>query len=110
MKAWFKKWWKWILAAAGVLFAILTAGIIVRQVRSLGKVKDQLAIAEATKEIEKLRAVRQEIAARVGEKDEAIEVVDEKLAANRRQIIEAHENGQGMSDEEVDAAFAALGY
>ncbi len=109
VKAWFKKWWKWLLAGLGALFAILTAGIIIHQRRRLGRVKDELVVSEALKEVEKLRAVRAEIVDRVGEKDEAIAVIDEQLAENKRKIIEAHEGGENLSDEEVLEEFAQLG-
>lgn len=108
--AWFKKWWKWLLSGLGALFVILTAGIIVHQKRRLGQVRDKLAVAEAAKEIERLRALRQEVAAQVGEKDEAIEEVDRQLAENRRRLVEAHEGGEGLTDEEIAAEFASLGF
>lgn len=104
---WLKKWGGWIL---GGLVAILTLGLVTKAVHSrLGKVKDELAIAEATKKIGELRATRVQIEERVEEKDEALAVIDRQLAENRRRIIEAHEGGEDLTDEEVLEEFARLG-
>tara|TARA_Y100000310_G_scaffold250210_1_gene256395 strand:+ start:182 stop:529 length:348 start_codon:yes stop_codon:yes gene_type:complete len=104
---WLKKWGGWIL---GALVAILTLGLVAKAYKGrLGKVKDELAIAEATKEIGKLQEVRAAIEERVGEKDEAIDIIDHKLAENRRRIIEAHEGGEDLTDDEVLEEYAHLG-
>ena len=105
--AWLKKWG---LALAGLLLAILGAGWLWRRrSAALGELKDQLAVSEATKEITRLKALREEVAARVEEKDLAMEVLEEQLEKQKRKIVEAHELGQGLSDEEMEAAFARLG-
>ena len=104
---WLRKWGALIL---GIIAVIFGAGWLYKTYKGrLGKVKDELAIAEATKEIGKLRATRIEVAARVGEKDEAMGVIDHKLKENKRIIIEAHEGGENLSDEEVLEEFAHLG-
>jgi hypothetical protein len=110
-----KKAWEWIkkwgAALAGVLLLFLGAGWLWRrQQAKIGKLKDRLAVEEATKKIEQLRAVRAELVERVGEKDEAIAEVDEQLYANKWKIIEAHEGGQGLTDDEMLEEFARLGY
>lgn len=111
--------WAWLKKWGGVLFGALTATLLVvlgagwlwrRKVAELGRVQDELAVARAQREIAHLRGMREEIAHRVEEKDEVIEAIDRKLAENRRAIIEAHGYGQGLTDEEVEDAFARLGY
>lgn len=105
---WLKKWGA---AIAGVLLAVLGAGWLwQRKSRELGRVKDRLAVERVKRDIARLQGMRKEISKRVGEKDEAIEGIDRQLAENRRAIVEAHEHGEGMSDEEVDEAFRRLGY
>jgi len=111
MKAWFKKWWGWLVGIGGAILALLTLGFFAKQkLNELGKVKDQLAIEEGLREVYKLRAVRAEIVERVGEKDEAVKHIDAQLAENKRKIVAAHEGGEALDDEEVEDAFAQLGY
>ena len=106
--AWLKKWGAWIL---GVLVAILTLGLVGRHVaKKLGKLKDEKALAEATAEVKRLEALREEVHARVGEKDEAAIELDRQIQAQKRRAVEAYEGGEGLSDEELEDAFReALG-
>lgn len=109
---WTKKWGGLLFGAiAAVLLAVLGAGWLWRRKKAeVGALKDALAVVEATKEIERLRALRGEVAARVGEKDQAVEEIDAQLADNKRKIVEAHEGGENLTSEEVSEAFARLGY
>lgn len=105
--AWLKKWGALIL---GALLAILGGGWLwQRHKRKLGAVKDELKVARAQKDIERLRGERKQLAERVGEKDERVKDIDKKLAHNEREIVEAHEGGEGLSDEEVRQEFSKLG-
>lgn len=110
-----KKAWDWVKRWGAFLFAgllvLMGAGWLWRRrTAELGRVQNELAVARAQKEIARLQGQRDEVALRVGEKDEKVEEIDKQLAANRRKIVEAHEHGQGLSDEEVEVAFARLGY
>lgn len=110
--AWLKKWGTALFGAiAAVLLLVLGGGWLWRRrEQALGAVRDELAVEKAKGEIARLRGVREEVAREVGEKDEAIVEVDRQLAENRRKIVEAHEGGQSLSDEEVDALFARMGF
>lgn len=97
--------------ALGVLLFLLGGGWLwYRRDRILGRLKDEVRVADARREIERLRGQREEIARQVGEADEAILEIDRKLARNRRAVVESFEDGEGLSDDEVDEAFARLGY
>lgn len=101
--AWLKRWGA---AVAGGLLFLLGAGWLWRRKASeLGRVKDELAVERAKSAIARLEGVREEVKRQVGEKDEAIEQIDRQLLENKRAIVEAHEHGEGLSDEEVLEAF-----
>ena len=109
------KVWNWLKRAgvwiAGGLLLLLGVGWLWRtQSAKLGQLRDRATVEKALSETYKLRAQRTAVAERVGEKDDAIEEIDRRLDENKRRIIEAHEHGEGMTDDEVDDAFDRLGY
>lgn len=105
---WLKKWG---LVVAGVLLALMGAGWLWRRQRAqLGRVQDELAVAQAQSEIAALERVRRYVLTSADTTKEQVQRLDEDIAKNRRAIVEAHENGQGLSDAEVEDAFARLGY
>ena len=110
--AWLKKWGRVVLMVAlGTLFTLLGSGWLWNKYKGkLGKVKDQLAVAEATREIASLRATREVLKERVGVKDEAYAIIDKRLVDNRRKLVEAHAGGEGLSDEEMLSELALRGY
>lgn len=98
---WIKRWGA---AIGGLAIVLIGAGWLwQRQRNALGKVKDRLAVAEATKEIAALRARRQAVADRLGEINPMVEELDAEIAAQRLLVLEAHEVDPGLSDEEVAA-------
>lgn len=105
---WLRKWGALLF---GILLALVGAGWLwQRRSQELGRIKDELAVERAQKQIAFLKGQRQEVARQVGEDDEAIKVIDEELARNRRELAEAHEHGQGMTDKEIVDALARMGY
>lgn len=106
-KAWaFLRRWGAVILAALLVFA--GSGWLWNR-RRARRVADQLAVEKATREIARLRAVREQLVERIGEKDEAIAEIDAKIEENRADIIAAHENFEEMSDEEVADVFRRLG-
>jgi len=106
--AWLKKWGALLF---GVLLVLVGAGWLwQRRSNELGRVKDELAVSKAKERIAFLKGQREEVARAVGEDDDAVKIIDDELARNRREVIEAHEFGQGMTDQEVADAFDRLGY
>lgn len=104
------KVWSW-LKSAGVWIALALGGLLTlgwvwrRQQAKIGQLKDEKALAVATAEMDKLRALREATAERVGEADEAIEILDQQIAEQKRKVVEAAGAGEGLSDEELEAEF-----
>jgi len=106
--AWLKKWGAWL---AGALLVVLTLGFIGKKLwRNKLQAEDKLKVAEAEKELEYLRGLRVEVEARVDEQDEAVADIDARIEEQRKTIREVMTTGAGMSDEEIEAEFARLGY
>lgn len=106
--AWFKKWG---VIIGGALLALLTLGFFARKLwRDKLQAEDKARVAEAEKELEYLRGLREEVDARVDEQDEALVNIDERIEEQRGVIREAMRTGAGMTDEEIAAELARLGY
>lgn len=98
---WIKRWGG---AIGGLAIVVIGAGWLWRrQQNALGKVKDKLAVAEATKAIARLQGQREEVAKRVGETDMLVEELDAEIALQRQRVIDAHEVDPDLSEEEVAA-------
>lgn len=106
-KAWslVKKWGAAVLAA---LLFVAGAGWLWNR-RKARRIADQLAVEKATKEIERLRGVREQLVERLGERDEAIAEIDAAIEENRADIIAAHEDFEEMTEDEVADVFRRLG-
>lgn len=106
-KAWslVKRWGAAILAA---LLFVAGAGWVWNR-RKARRIADELAVEKATREIARLRAVREQLVERLGEKDEAIAEIDASIIDNQADIIAAHENFEEMTDDEVADVFRRLG-
>lgn len=105
---WLKKWGPWII---GALVGLLTLGFVVRKAwRDKLQAEDKAKVAEAEKELEYLRGLREEVEKRVGEEDEAVADIDRRIEEQRETIRETMRTGAGMTDEEIAAEFARLGY
>lgn len=104
---WLKKWGGLLFGGiATVLLVVLTGGWYLRHKnKQLAAARDEAAIAEATAEVRRLEAVRAEVEARVGEKDEAIKVIDQQIAEQKARAVAAAGEGDGLSDEELAARF-----
>lgn len=116
---WAARAWAWLKEWGGVLFGAIAAVLVLaigggwlwqRKQRELGAVKDELAVVEAQRDIAALTSRRDALIEQSDAKDPRVAEIDRDLAANRRRVIEAHENAEGMSDREVEDAFAGLGY
>jgi uncharacterized protein HemX len=106
MWTWLKKW-GWALV--GAIAVLLGAGWLWdRKTGELGRVQDKLAVAQAKNRIAELQMVREQLTERLGENDQAIEQLDRQLAENKRTLVEAHEHGRDLTDEEIEDAFERL--
>lgn len=110
-----KKVWLWIKNnVTAVLFTVvgvLGAGIFWRyRKRRIGELKDDVKVIKAQKEIAVFNAKREEITKQSNAKKEEIVKIDERLKANKREIVEAHEYAENLSDGQVEEEWKKLGY
>lgn len=73
-----------------------------RRSAALGRVRDELAVSEATKRMGELRSARVEVERQVGDNAAAIASIDAQIAVERRKFVEAHDVDQDISDEELN--------
>lgn len=106
--------WEWIKDRWAAIGAVVIGALaILFWWKGKGKVLDaqtQAAVAEARLNIAELNSVREVALARVEEKDDAIQEIDQQLAANERKIVEAVESVDGLSDAQVRDRFTKLGF
>lgn len=105
MLEWLKKWGALILSA---VLALVTLGYLRRR-KQLGKLKDLMAVTQARKEMDELRAVRERLEQDDQDRRAAIAQVDKQLAENKQAIRDAFEGGDNATDEELDARLLRLG-
>lgn len=103
---WVKKWW----AALVIGVVVLAGSLFWANRRRVGRLVDELAVERAKNEIEGLKKVRARLLEEGEEASEEIQSIDNEIKANKRAIIEAHENSEGLSDDEVEAELTRLGY
>lgn len=107
VKAWLKKWWAALLIGLAVAGGAL--GLYVGRKR-VGRMIDQLTADRAVDEIIMLRQVKDDFLRRGKAKEVEIDRIDAEILDNKRAIVEAHEDAEGLSDDEVEAEFARLGF
>lgn len=106
--AWCKRWWG--VLVAGVLLVLGAVGLYTRQRAQLGAALDEAAVADARRQMDALRAARVEVTSRADAKTEEIQALDAQIAESKRRIVDLHEHGTDVPDEQLDDAFASLGY
>jgi len=110
-----KKYWEWLKNnITTVLFgiiAILGAGIFWRyHKKRIGELEDNVVVKEAKIKIAKLEGAREKLSKNAVKHEKDIAGVDKQLLKNKREIVEAHEYTETLTDEQVLSAFRELGY
>lgn len=106
--AWLRRWWG---ALAGLLLALAgLVGVILVQRRQLANEADRARVAEGLSRVRELRARREEVAAQVGAVSADVARIDEQLRESKRRILDLHEGGPDVPDDQLDEEFARLGY
>lgn len=105
---WIKKWWGLLV---GGLIAILAAVFLGRKLwRDRLQSQDKEKLDNAEREMEYLRGLRNEVERDIGEQTEEVKDIDRRIEEQREVIRETMRTGAGMSDDEIAAEFARLGY
>lgn len=98
----------------GALLALLALGGLAKTLRDRNEAKLDAAarsrIAENERRISELRALRAEALGRMTARTDRIRVLDTRIAAAQREVVEAHQRTEGLSDDEVVQRFRSLGY
>ena len=115
-------WWKRALAwieAKWHYVAVAVVGLVGAAIgfKSLRERNEERLDAKARREVERARKqlaalheARAELKGRVDARQEEIDLVEAHLATTRRVIVQAYEETQELSDEDVLGRFKALGY
>lgn len=105
-----RKVWGWIVAGVIGLGAVLGAVFFFRRNRTaLAQAEDKSVVAEALKDIERVRGQREEVERRVGDQTDHLAEIDRELAEKRRRVVaHVHHDAETLTDEEVEERFRAL--
>ena len=104
--AWIKEKWVALLVALGALAGL----VLFSQRKRIGKLKDEIAFDHAKEEIEVLRKFKVRVLESATVEAKQIDRIDAEIQENQRALIEAHENAEGLTDEEISTEFARLGF
>lgn len=105
---WLRKWWG-LLAGALALLAGLV-GVILVQRRQLANEADRARVAEGLSKVRELQARREEVAAQTGLVTAEIEQLDAQILESKRKILDLHQGGPDVPDDQLEAEFARLGF
>lgn len=103
---WLKGRWQWLLLGATLLFG----GLFVRERRILGRVRDELALARAKKEVARLEGEREALSESVNRSEAIISRVDSEIYRARLAAVRAHEGGEELRGKALLDAFKELGF
>jgi hypothetical protein len=106
-----KKAWKWVVGIGAGIIAIL-AFVLYRKYQKdhVDSLKDALVVAKAEKEIIALDTERILLEDAIGNRDEEIAIVKDKLDANKRSIVEARTGAEGLDEDGILELYRKMGY
>ena len=110
--SWWRKNWRWLLAAgvtaAGFIVVIIL--ILLRKSSEADGLRAQIAMSKATAKVDGLEADKK--ARTVELRDNALKAdkVKQEIAAAKRQAVAIVKETQEMSDDDIASAFRDLGY
>lgn len=104
--AWLKRRWKLLLFGVGLLLGVE----FVRRGRLLRTLRDELGLARARARVGELSAVRAELEADAETNAAALLSIDEAIREQRVAAVRAYEEGAALAGEDLERAFAELGF
>jgi hypothetical protein len=100
-----------ILAALGAVATIFAFIFVWRWKKDhVNRLKDALSVKDAEKDMAVLNEKRRIANLRVEAKEGEVEEIDEKLAENRRTIVEARTSAKDLDEEAILEEYRRLGY
>lgn len=107
--SWIKSRWEIALILCTAVIGTVWGWITARRKKELAEGQRAAEIAEALSEKDALEARREEVAARVEEKDEAILEIDDRIRAQKRRVLKASgEPARAYTDKELEDAFRRI--
>lgn len=109
MKAWLQRFWGWLVAAAAAVAVVAGFGIARRRFH-LGRARNEAAVSEALERVHALRTARAAIEGRLDTSASEVADLDAEITRTKREIVRLHDGGHAVAEEDLDDAFASLGY
>lgn len=104
--AWLRRRWHLLLLALSLLVGVE----LMRRGRVLRTLRDELALARARSNIEGLRTLRDSVGELAEANSSVIERIDAEIYEQRVEAVRAYEEGTALTGEELERAFAELGF
>jgi hypothetical protein len=98
--------WVWLLVGIGAIVALL----FIRDRRRLRNLRDRHALVQAMGRVDRLAALRSQLEVDAGKNAAAIADVDAEIKAQRVRAVRAFHEGATLEGEELEQAFAELGF
>jgi len=109
---WWRLNWRWCLAliVVGIGAVVLAILYIMRKRKEAEELRAQLAFTVSTAKVAGLESSIKTIDTALAQNSEKAKAIEQKIIEVKKQAVAIRTNVQEMTDDQVVAAFKALGY